>query len=289
MKFNALEFIKDVGDLIVAKLKPVNEKLNAIDIQVKEFTPYDDAAVLELIAEAEQKREDTAKALLEGIKAATYDDEPLMATAKANAETIEEIRKEFKDEVAAVKKAAADEIKKYQTDMVSLIKEIGVVNKKAADDLGSAIAKVDAKEVMLTLPKAVNYNMENVDRGVFVKWNNSLWLNLMDDNDTPPSRKNHSYQLIIEAPKEIEHKGLYDPKGEYHQGNIVMFNDNSWFKTSDPETTIPSKGWKLLTKRGKQGKKGEKGDVEIIESDVTEALQELFDEVTILKTQIKAG
>ena len=134
------------------------------------------------------------------------------------------------------------------------------------------------------MPKAVNYNIEPLDAGTFVKYKNSLWLNLMKDNDTPPAVDNHSYQLIIEAPKEIEHKGVYEEGKNYKHGDIVMFNDNTWFKTSDPAQNIPSEGWKLFAKRGKQGRKGK---ATIIENDTTEAMQEMYDEIMQLKGEIK--
>lgn len=56
------------------------------------------------------------------------------------------------------------------------------------------------------------------------------------------------------------HKGLYDPSIKYSQGDIVMKNNASWYKTDHPDNSLPSDGWKLLAK-AIQGKKGDRGDI----------------------------
>jgi len=83
------------------------------------------------------------------------------------------------------------------------------------------------------------------------------------------------------------HKGLYDEDEIYEAGDIVMFNDSSWFKTNDESQTLPGEGWKLTAKQGKTGRKGDRGDTRVIKTDSDEAIQTIHDEVGFLKEDIK--
>lgn len=313
MKFNPMEFIKDVSDLLVEKITPLKESVAALQEQMKGITPYDDTKLLEgsrsnkksigeiftaikEISDRDVYKEDEVSELIKQIGItnksivdslaneiktlsereipAAYDDEAIVQLIEDQDQTIKtlngyvnDLRKEITDQDAAYKKSIEDLTKQVEDKLATV--------KDGAD--GN-----DGKDGEFT--KAINYDTEPVAKGAFVKYRNALWLNLLEGNDTPPDEKNYSYQLIIAAPKEIQHKGTYSEDEKYVQGDIVNFNSNSWFKTEDPSQAIPSAGWKLV---GKQGKQGKKGEVTIVENDTTEALQELSDKVLILESELK--
>ena len=130
-----------------------------------------------------------------------------------------------------------------------------------------------------------HWDGDETDRGVMVLYKNSLYLNLLVGNGSVPSVENKSYQLLIQAPRELDHKGVYVEGEKYEQGDMVMKDNATWFKTSEPEQNIPSKGWKLMAK-AVRGKKGEQGDVKVVEG-YEKVIQELHDAVAILKSQVK--
>ena len=136
------------------------------------------------------------------------------------------------------------------------------------------------------IPTTKHYDGEVTPEGDMVLHANNLYVNLLKDNDSVPSLENKSYKLIIKAPKTPEHKGVYKKDHDYEYNDIVMWDNASWIKTAEKNQDLPSEGWKLLAK-AVRGKKGEKGDVTHVESDYTDVIQELSDEVNILKATIK--
>lgn len=126
--------------------------------------------------------------------------------------------------------------------------------------------------------KAIEYDGSIVKKYDFVVHKGALWQNLMDDNNTPPSRDNHSYQCVVEKPKDaksIVPKGLYKEDAVYTENDVVMFNNASWIKNGKDSQELPGEGWFLLAKgtKGSKGERGEKGDPGQA-TDVTKALEE---------------
>ena len=113
-----------------------------------------------------------------------------------------------------------------------------------------------------------------------------MYVNRLKGNTSKPSSENASYHLLIKAPKEPRHLGVYDQNKTYEYNDMVMWDNSTWIKTNSPEQEIPSAGWKLVAK-AVRGRKGEKGDVSKVEFDGEAVITELQDEIMLLKEAVK--
>ena len=235
--------------------------------EVPEFKEYDDT-------ELKAKIDEVAKSIPEVPEFKEYDDSELRAKIDEVAKSIPEVP-EFKEYDDSELRAKIDEVAKSIPEVPEF---------KEYDD--AWIKEALAKPLELDLPPASHYDGTAVSKGAMVLHDNNLYVNLIDDNASEPSEKNASYKLLIKSPKAPTHKGVYDVSKTYEENDIVMWENSSWIKTSSPEQSLPSDGWKLLAK-AVRGRKGEKGDTTVVEVDNTEMLQRLVDEIEILKATNK--
>ncbi len=158
--------------------------------------------------------------------------------------------------------------------------------KTAEDRLAKTLEDV-SKRVTYEMPIPVVFNGDPLEKGTFVLWENSLWLNKMSDNSSVPGIKNGSYMCLIDAPREIEHKGLFKEDEKYDINNIVMKDNASWLRVKGRagNNELPGESWRLLAKgiKGRKGDKGDDGKSEVVETDQTKAIESLQDEIFILK------
>ncbi len=275
MKFNVAEFIKEVADTIKTSLKPMEVKLEGFEVKMKDFEPFDNSENM--------KRFEGVNKGLESIE--PYDDSKAF-------EALKEIKAKQDNYYIRL-----DELD--QTDAIDLINE-GLKSIKGYDDSElqrqiNAMQELHEKEITKIKEKtptiiqvqassAKHYTGDPEEKGTMILYGNSLYVNMQDDNDSVPSDENKSYKLLIKAPKTPEHKGLYEEGVDYEESNIVMKDNSSWMRTDDPDNTLPSAGWKLLSK-GVRGKKGERGDTTIPKYD--KVLQDLHDEINLLKGTVK--
>ena len=142
-----------------------------------------------------------------------------------------------------------------------------------------------SKKVTYDMPAPIEYSSDqSIKKGAFILWKNALWFNKMDDNNTEPSNENKSYMLLIPAPKEPTHKGLYKEGVKYDHTDIVMKDNSSWFRVKGGTDDLPGSGWKLLAK-GMKGRKGEKGESVKVEFSAEKTLEELNDRLMILEAK----
>jgi len=142
-----------------------------------------------------------------------------------------------------------------------------------------------SKRITYEIKAPVNFDGKPLDAGVFVKWDNALWFNKLDGNDSIPKEGNHSYDLIIEAPRSPEHKGLYKEDEYYMKSDIVMKDNSSWMAVKNDPGELPGEGWRLLAKgmRGKKGEKGDSGDIVKVKFEAEKSIEELNDRLMILE------
>ncbi len=212
---------------------------------VPEFKEYDDTALIEKIAEVEKSIPEFKE----------YDDTELQKRVNA-------MQTLFEKENKAIRETFTKEMAIKDEKIKSLEKRIDI-------------------ELDFTVTK--HFDGDAVKYGATVLHGNSLYVNMVEDNDSVPSSVNKSYKLLIKAPKEPTHKGLYVEGEKYVEGDITMLDNASWWRTNVVEDKgIPSESWKLLAKAvSKRGRKGEKGDTSV--ADYDEVIQKLHDEMMILK------
>ena len=264
-------------------LENFSKKNHARLEKLESVKPYNDSSLKDDIFNFAKKYGDRLNEFEDGFRSlkipAAYDDTKLQKKFEAfskglhlDGERIEklekiEIPKEFNDR----------ELQKQIDGIKTLFEKTSAEIKEKAH----TIIKVEASTTK-------HWDGQEADRGVMILHENSLYLNLLAGNGSVPSIENKSYQLLIKAPKELNHKGLYVEGDVYEKGDMVMKDNATWFKTSEPEQNIPSKGWKLMAKavRGKKGDQGDQGDTIVVEG-YEKVIQELHDAVAILKSQVK--
>ena len=191
---------------------------------------------------------------------------------------------ELEAKIEAVEKAIPEIPKGY--DDTELQKQINGIKGLLEKEV-SEIKKAIDSPIQVEASTTKHYNGEVTKAGDMVLHENNLYVNLLEGNDSTPSDMNKSYKLLIEAPKSPEHQGVYKADKTYSHNDMVMWENSTWIKTTDSNQTLPSEGWKLVAKavKGRRGDKGEKGDEGIVDYDA--AIQDLMDEVAILKAKVE--
>jgi len=185
---------------------------------------------------------------------------------------------ELQEKIKSIRVYDDSELQKRITELEgSFEKEVSTIKEK-----------IDTP-IKVQIPTTKHYDGEVTKAGNMVLHENNLYVNLLDANDSVPSDLNKSYKLIIKAPKEPRHKGVYNPDETYEYNDMVMWENSTWIKTHNDKQELPSEGWKLMAKavRGRKGERGEQGDVTVVKPDVEGVLQDLHDEINVLKATVK--
>ncbi len=262
-------------------LENFSKKNHARLEKLESIKPYNDIelrkAMGEMVGNAITGASEALNEKIDNIKIpAAYDDAKLQKKFEA-------FSKGLQLDGESIEKLEKIEIPKGFDD-TELQKQINAI-KELFEKTSAEIKEKAHTTIKVEASTTKHWDGQEADRGVMILHENSLYLNLLAGNGSVPSIENKSYQLLIKAPKELNHKGLHVEGEVYEKGDMVMKDNATWFKTSDPEQNIPSKGWKLMAK-AVRGKKGDQGDTTVVEG-YEKAIQDLHDEMSILKNQVK--
>lgn len=87
----------------------------------------------------------------------------------------------------------------------------------------------------------------------------SLWQALRDTGEAPGHEDWSCLAARGRDAIEIEHRGTYDPEGDYLRNNVVALDGGAFMSLRDNPGPCPGDGWRLLVKQGKPGKPGDRG------------------------------
>jgi len=270
------------------------KKFDAIDKGLESIEPFDNSKNEEMLAEIKEsiptipeipEAYDDAEIKKQIAEIKPFDDTEISKRIK-NLEDVEPIEinlpEEYDDvEISKRIKNLEDVELPKEFDAEPLQQQINAMQKLHEKEIAEIKKAPQTIVIKAEIPEAKSYSGEEADRGAMILHENNLYVNLLNHNDSLPSVENKSYKLLIKAPKEPTHKGLYKADEKYSHGDMVMKDNATWFKTHSEQQELPSEGWKLMAKAVK-GKKGDKGDIRVVEG-YDEAIQTLSDDIEILK------
>jgi len=302
-------------------LSPIEKRIEPVETFIKDFTPFDGSELKTQISNIESYDDSDIREQIKGIK--EYDDSNLVKQIEDVKKSMPTIPEQYDDsnlvkQIEDVKKSMPTIPEQYDDSALKGLihavkedvnnldipkeyndsalqeninaiqtvfkKELGEVKETYEKEIADLKAKIN-EPISVELGKAKTYDQQPSDVGQMVLAGNNVYVNLLKGNDTEPSDANKSYKMIMKAPKEPTHMGVWDSnKKDYEFNDIVMWDNASWIKTHDNAQEIPSAGWKLLAK-AIRGRKGLKGDTSVV--DYQEVLEKQDDEITILKAQVK--
>lgn len=295
---NSVKSIKEYDDSKLSeKIDAIKEyddsKLNEkIDKGLESIEPYDDSKLNEKIDAIEEYDDSQLKEdmevkfgkVLDRIK--DYDDSELVGAVNRLKESLTHFTKKHDERIKQL-----ESIKGY--DDSELSKRIDAVQKLFEEKTTAITEKFNETiKVEAPTPKQHIPGDSEHEKGSWIVWNNSVYINLIDKNASTPCEKNHAYLCIIKSAPMPEHMGVFVEDEKYLLNQMVMKENSTWIRTLSKEDGVPgeSDAWKLMAKQGGRGRKGEKGDVgdtKVVETDTTKILQDLHDEVSLLKSKTK--
>lgn len=256
-----------VKDKFTELTKKVDSNKSELEVLIEKFgalpEPYNDTGLRDELADLIEK--------IEGIK--DYDDADLRKELEDTSLAVYEDLHSTKGKVETL-------MEEFEAKMSDMLKDFAARQEVILDEV--------SKRVTYEVSEIKQFDGEPLDAGTFVKFDNALWFNKLDGNDSIPAVRNYSYDQIIAAPKAPEHKGLFQEDADYEYNDIVMKDNASWIAIKGKPGDLPGEGWKLLAKgiRGRKGEKGDKGDAGDtvkVEFDVEKSLEDLNDRLMIVE------
>lgn len=274
-----IDFVTEKFTEVGKNFEEVESKISANEESIKSFESFDPSPLMEKIEEV--------KTLIPEVPEPTpvYDDSEVK-------NMIEEVKKSIPEAPEAfdpspleeqIKSIPTYDDKEIHAKLEELQKHINAEREIHQKEITEIKKELEAP-LKVEVPVAKHFAGTPEKKGAMILHENNLYVNLLDDNDSEPSKVNKSYKLLIEAPKSFEHVGVYDASKSYDLNQTVMWKNSSWVKTKtgDGEPGA-SDSWKLMAK----AVRGKKGEATVYELDHSEKLDAMNDEILFLKEEIK--